>query len=100
MKLLCSIIPPQCMDLCACARMRHDHASNLNEKKTEMKMEDGECMLGVVAINKKYFRKFSVGYCVLSENRDFLMSMFLLLLLLPLSILLRERKCYECKVYL
>lgn len=25
----------------------------------------------VVAINKKFFRKFLVGYCVLSENRDF-----------------------------
>lgn len=57
------------------------------------------------AINKRYFRKFSVGYCVLSENRDFFMSMFLLLLmlliltlLLSLSILV-GRKCYECKSF-
>lgn len=66
--------------------------------KTKKSGENGDgvylYMLCVVAINKKYFWKFSVGYCVLSENRDFLMSMFLLLLLLlsllPLSISLRE----------
>lgn len=74
--------------------------------KTKKSGENGDgvylYMLCVVAINKKYFRKFLVGYCVLSENKDFFDVYVFTAAASTVSattVDFIEGKCFECKVY-